>query len=273
MENDVFRFSMGDLNFAVIRDFTRMREVRELIANPKAEIPVEVPSGEEAGDYNCLLVETRGHRVLFDAGLGSRMDGAQGKLVENLGSMGLGPGDIDRLVITHADGDHIGGILDEDGEPVFPKARYVLWQGAWDYWSSAAATGDWPQDRVDFNRDTYAAIEDRLDLVEAGVEFLPGLRLEQAVGHKADHVAVRMESGGESLLHIADGAVHPLFLDFPDLYAVYDLDPAEALACKRRLLDWSAAEGALVFAPHFPFPALGRVRKAGKGWEWLPAGR
>ena len=63
------------------------------------------------------------------------------------------------------------------------------------------------------------------------------------------------------------------FLDFPDLYAVYDLDPEGALACKRRLLDGAAAEGTLVFAPHFPFPALGRIQKAEKGWAWLPVGQ
>jgi glyoxylase-like metal-dependent hydrolase (beta-lactamase superfamily II) len=205
--------------------------------------------------------------------MGDRLEGVQGSLLENLASMGLGPGDIGRLVITHADGDHIAGILDRSGQPAFPQARYVLWQVAWDYWFSDAAAGDWPQDRVEFVRATYAAIEDRLDLVDAGTEFLPGLRLVPAAGHKPDHAAVRVTSGGEGLLHLADGAVHPLFLEFPDLYSGYDLDPAEALACKGRLLDGAAAEGILVFATHFPFPGLGRVRKADRGWEWLPVGQ
>jgi glyoxylase-like metal-dependent hydrolase (beta-lactamase superfamily II) len=272
MEHDVYPFSLGDLACAAIRDFSRIREVRELIANPEEEVPAGVPAGEGTSDYNCLLVRTGRHNVLFDAGMGSRLDYAQGSLVANLGSMGVGPGDVDRIVITHADGDHVGGILDEHGEPVFSEARYVLWQGAWDYWSSSGAPADWPEDRVDFVRGTYTAIEDRLDLVDAESDFLPGFRLIPAIGHKPDHVAVRITSHGECLLHIADGTVHPLFLDFPDLYSVFDLRSEQALADKRRLLDWAAAEGALVFAPHFPFPGLGRVRNVERGWEWQPGG-
>ena len=273
MEKAVYQFSMGDLECAVIRDFTRMRDIRGLIANPEEELPPEVPTGEEASDYNCLFVRAGQHNVLFDAGLGNRVDYAQGKLVANLSSMGVEPGDVDRVVITHADGDHIGGVLDEEGEPVFTNARYVLWEGAWAYWSSDEPSADWPEDRVRFVRDTYAAIEDRLDLVDAASDFLPGFRLVPAVGHKFDHVTVRITSGGERLLHIADSAVHPLFLDFPDLYAVFDLRPEQALATKRRLLDWAAEEGLLVFAPHFPFPGLGRVGKVERGWDWQPEDR
>ncbi len=272
MEKKVYRFSVGDLACAAILDFTRMREVRELVANPEEEVPAAVPAGQVVGDYSCLFVQTGQHKVLFDAGFGNRLDYAQGSLLANLGLMAVGPGDVDRLVITHADGDHIGGILDERGEPVFPNARYVLWQGGWDYWSSAAASVDWPEERVASSRGTYAAIADRLDLVGAETDFLPGFRLVPATGHKPDHVAVRITSRGEHLLHLADGAVHPLFLDFPDLYSIFDLMPEEALACKRQLLDWAAVEGALVFAPHFPFPGLGQVRKEGDGWQWQPAG-
>ncbi len=33
----------------------------------------------------------------------------------------------------------------------------------------------------------------------------------------------------------------------------------------------AAAQDALVFAPHLPFPGVGRVRRQGAAWRWEPA--
>jgi hypothetical protein len=35
-------------------------------------------------------------------------------------------------------------------------------------------------------------------------------------------------------------------------------------------MDRAAADNALVFAFHFPFPGLGHVVKKGEGWQWQP---
>ena len=57
-------------------------------------------------------------------------------------------------------------VINGTGWVAMRVARFTYWidqrgvDGVFN--ASAAATGDWPQDRVDFNRDTYAAIEDRL---------------------------------------------------------------------------------------------------------------
>ena len=48
----------------------------------------------------------------------------------------IDPGEIDFVVITHSDLDHIGAILDENGEVSFPNAKHVMLDDAWQYWQT-----------------------------------------------------------------------------------------------------------------------------------------
>jgi len=268
-------FQLGNFECAVIYDYEGLFALEDLIVNAEAEQLEQVtgklrlPDGELTVGYNCFLVRTGEQNVLIDTGRGSRLGPDVGRLPQGLRALDLEPGDIDAVVITHADGDHIGGLLDEDENLVYPNAYYVMWQGAWDYWASDHGL-DWPQEILGRIRNTYAKIESRVKLVEGDTEFLPGLWLVPAVGHKADHVVVRVASKGEQLLFVGDAIVHPLFIEHLNWYTGFDLNPEQALDTKRQLLDWAADEQMLLSATHFPFPALGRVRRQGEGWQWLP---
>ena len=275
MTTESYTLKLGDFQCAVIPDFSGLFALDELIVNAEKGQLEEVarklglPEGKLAVGYNCFLVRTGEQNVLVDTGRGTRLGPDKGRLLQGLRSLGLEPEDIGVVVITHADGDHIGGLLDKDGDPVYPNAHYVMWQGAWDYWASDDVP-DWPQELLGSIRDTYARIKDRVKLVEGETEFLPGLWLVPAVGHKADHVVVRVASQGEQLLFVGDAIVHPLLIEYLDWYTGFDLVPEQALETKRRLLDWAATEQMLLSATHFPFPALGLVRQSNGGWEWLP---
>ncbi len=55
----------------------------------------------------------------------------------------------------------------------------------------------------------------------------------------------------------------------PGWHAVWDFEPAQAIANRRRLFDRAAIDHAQVLAFHFPpFPSLGRVTRRGEGWQW-----
>ena len=46
------------------------------------------------------------------------------------------PAAIDVVILSHADWDHIAGVVLESGKVAFPKARFVLSRAEWDFWAS-----------------------------------------------------------------------------------------------------------------------------------------
>jgi glyoxylase-like metal-dependent hydrolase (beta-lactamase superfamily II) len=269
-------FELGSFECLVIQDQTAIMPLVNLVANVEREqveqvaLELGLPIEGTAVGYNCLLVRTGEQNVLVDAGYGRSLEGREGALLQGLQTAGLEADQIDRIVITHADRDHIGGILDEQGTFVYPNAEYVLWQGAWDFWHNEDNYQEWPKEIVAFIRGTILRLEPRLTLVDADEEFLPGLQIIPAVGHRHDHVVLKISSMGEQLLHLADAVIHPVFIEQRDWVSTYDSVPDQALAVKKKLLDRAASEETLVFGAHFPFPSLGYVRHGKKGWKWLP---
>lgn len=165
MENVTYPFKFGDFPCFVINDAFRAwtsdalikgEATQEQLAQVALEFDVDLEKIPVPD--NSLLVSTGNHNVLIDVGSCKRpFPGLnEGKLLENLVSLGFDPKEIDVIIITHSDNDHIGGILDKDGQLEFPNAHYYLSAASWEYWSTSegrskiAALPDWSEDRIDF---------------------------------------------------------------------------------------------------------------------------
>jgi glyoxylase-like metal-dependent hydrolase (beta-lactamase superfamily II) len=272
-----YRFKFGEYECLAIRDSTEVYPLVELTTDAPEEKVAQalrecgLPFEEMVLDFNNLLIDTGEARVLVDTGCGYGLFPKQGELLEHLQAEGIAPTDIEWIVFTHGDIDHTGGTLNADGNPAFPNAQYVMWKTAWEFWQAV----DWseqPEEIVVWGEQFMQLFQERGVWVETETEFLPGFQLVQSTGHRPHHTVLTISSAGEWLLHLADAIVHLILIDHADWSWPGHSSPEQAQEDKQRLLAWAADRNALVFASHFPFPALGRVTRRGEGWQWRAIG-
>ena len=262
-----FPFKIGEFECLVVSD--GVITVPDMVT-PKPFNPNDAHSGMPM-DVNCLLIRAGKRTILVDTGSGHWMGPASGRLVQNLGAAGIKPSDIDTVIITHAHGDHIGANVDDQGKPVFPRARYVMHRKEWEHWTAIMdAEPENPRSMLLITRKNLPPIRDRLDLVEDKAQIVPGLECVLTPGHTPGGLMLMLSSGKDKLCCIGDLIHHELELKRPDLFAIFDVDKDEAVAARKRILPELADCGMLIFSCHFGFPGLGRIVRDGKRLSWKP---
>ena len=281
-----YRFKVGDIAVSLVSDggfpfnppyplFGANASVIEVkAALERAFIPYDKVNGH----VNTLLVRSGKEVILIDSGCGKLFGPTTGKLLANLANAGAKPTDVTAIVISHAHPDHVGGLLDEKGTPVFPNARYFVHKEELAFWtapnvdlSKSAAPADMKKNLVAVAAKTFAALRGKIEPFENGKRIVEGLEVVAAPGHTPGHSAFMIASGNSQLFYITDAAHHvALNLPHPDWHVGFDTDPVEAATTRRKIFDRAAADRVLVSGAHLPFPALGHVRAAGRGFEWAP---
>jgi glyoxylase-like metal-dependent hydrolase (beta-lactamase superfamily II) len=235
-----------------------------------------LPHDDVLSPYTCLLIETGRHVVLVDTGAAGYSQ-TTGAIPARLEVAGIRPQDVDTVIITHAHPDHIGGAVDAAGRPAFPKARYVLSEAEWGFWTAARTdlrSLRVPEEAIgtinSAARRCLGPLRRQIDPIGSETEVVPGVHSIPAPGHTPGHLAVMVTDGNDCLLNLGDAAVHPLHLEQPGWENGFDLSAECAVATRRRLLERASVENMHVMAFHFPFPSVGRIAAYNGGWAWTP---
>lgn len=273
MTPQTFNYQLGQFDITVLRDGGQTHSAATYFPNVPPTLRdaaiAETPYDATALDFpfQPLLVDTPHGRVLIDAGNG-------GDILGRLAEIEVSPASIDVVILTHAHGDHYRGLLNAEGVPHFPRARYVMWGAEWQYYASdevvARLQTQEPERYADMVQSFYPLCR-ALTLVDANnAEILPGVRLEEAPGHTAHHSVVWLESEGASLLFVSDAFIHPLSIEYPEWAFFLDENPALATQTRYQLLERAAAHQSIVHGYHFTMPALGTVQALASGYRWVP---
>lgn len=223
-------------------------------------------------EQNAPIVNFGDRLVLFDTGMGaSKAFGpTTGRLTKSINEAGIKPEEIDAIVCSHAHIDHIGGIVDDGGKPLFPNAQVYLAQSDFDFWTDEGKLGSPLKDFVVHARKNLMPVRDRIKFFKDGEQFLPGITAIAAPGHTVGHTIFNVESAGKSFVFMGDLSHHSvLLLERPRMEFAYDTDPKQAAATRVKLLDTIVTNKSMVMSYHFAWPGLGHIVKAGDGYRYI----
>jgi len=221
-----------------------------------------------SGSLNLPYINSGGARIIADVGFGEAGRPAAGGTEAALKMLGLAPGDIDIVYLTHFHGDHIAGLTDAAGGLSFPKAKYITTQAEWDEWIGRWSASDAPQDQQ--NLAVFTSLQDRFSFASAGDEIAPGITVVDLKGHTLGHSGLLIESGGDRLLHLVDLLHQPFQFANTDWRFVFDSDPNLAAETRARVLQRCADDNLLTLFYHLPFPGLGAVSLEDGIFRWNP---
>lgn len=255
--------------FAQRIDSTKVAQTLQKHFAPATEIDLAM---------NILLLKIGNRYVLIDAGAGNVFGSESGRLAENLRYVGIAPEEIADIIITHAHPDHIGGLTDKEGNPVFPNAEIYLSREEHDFWMSP--TPDFSQSTmtdkkhmemlVDVAQKNIRSVTHKLHLFQKNEELLGCLQMIPVPGHTPGHTLIRIYSGNQEIYHIAD-VVHSEIISFEHPEWIYnsDTDCKEGIETRKKILEQLSNSGSLFFAYHLPWPGLGYVKSTADGYKWV----
>ncbi|GGJ19999.1 MBL fold metallo-hydrolase [Streptomyces brasiliensis] len=197
----------------------------------------------------------------------------QGDLLGRLERAGVRAEDVDVVVNSHVHADHVGWntrAVDGAWVPSFPRARYLIPAADDRHFGPEGGYGGGR--RVD---DRFRYEDSVAPVRRAGLAVLwegehridDHLTLESAPGHIPGSSVLRLVSRGERAVFVGDLLHSPVQILRPECSSCFCLDPGQAVASRRRVLERAAEERELVVPAHFAGGGGVQVRRTGGGFS------
>lgn len=231
----------------------------------------------------CLLVNTGGHLILIDNGIGDKQDAkffghyhlhGDQTLDGSLAKHGFTRNDITDVFLTHLHFDHCGGSIMRTGEklvPAFPNAHYWSNRFHWEW-----ATKPNPREKASFLKENILPIEEscQLKFVEAERgqatdtpyvrDVFPGFDVLMVNGHTDAMMVPYISYKGRKLIYLADLIPSSHHIPVPWVIS-YDTRPLLSMQEKQPVLEKAADEGSVLFFEHDDRVECATVERTEKG--------
>jgi glyoxylase-like metal-dependent hydrolase (beta-lactamase superfamily II) len=252
---------VGDYQVYLLSEGQQKGNTGILIGATPEMIAEQIPDGTFPNASNAFLIKTPNKNILVDTGFGRLLS-------DNLNAVGLEPQQIDVVLITHAHGDHIGGLL-KNGQATFPNAQLYIAQPEHEYWVNAKNTNfvkiikEYADCLVLFEPNELSNLADTL---------LPGITPIATYGHTPGHTSFLVESNEDKLLIWGDLAhAMAIQMPYPQVAVTYDVNPEEAVRSREIVLKYVSENNIPIAGMHIAYPGIGDIKSNGeKGYIFVP---
>lgn len=171
--------------------------------------PRDIHDGPMPMDYYVWIARSRTRTVLIDSGFGREASIKRDRPLlyepaDALGRIGIAPGSVEHIVLTHMHYDHAGCLESFPNARIYVQDAEVAYATGRCMCDSEARFGFNVEDVVHFVRRLFG---DQVTFHEGDMELFPGLSLHLLPGHSAGLQGVRVKTARGYVL-LASDAIH-----------------------------------------------------------------
>lgn len=165
-------------------------------------------------NLTCPLIMRGRDAILVDCGIGNRLSDVERKifshgegwLPDHLRAMGMEPGDVTHVILSHLHFDHCGGLIRKSASgnavAAFPRAKLIVQKG--ELLTARDSRNERLRAAYRHMQEVLAPTHASIEAIEGDCEIIPGVTASVTGGHTYDHQVAIVRDRGGAFVHLAD---------------------------------------------------------------------